>query len=68
MQIKTKDKFMEVTEKVGLDRLSREKYAKFMIQRFSNDYTVESYAVEWALRFQSGHPETYMDAISKGVE
>lgn len=46
------------------------KFVSFMLNRFHLDrknYTNYGYALEWANRFNSGKPETYMDNKSLRV-
>ena len=43
-----------------------ELYAEFMIKRFPNECS-ETYMEEWADRFMSGNPFSYMDGESRKI-
>jgi len=53
-----------VANKVGM-RIN-ELYAEFMIKRFPNERSI-SYMREWAFRFMSGNPVSYMDNESLDI-
>jgi hypothetical protein len=69
MQIKSEWDYQKIGRKSKLSPRVLKIFVKFMMKRFpiSTYFIVESYAQDWALRFKSGHPETFMDSESKKI-
>lgn len=47
------------------DRDEQRKFLQFMINRFCNDYTTQSYALEWAERIKRGRAWSSADLYTK---
>lgn len=61
--------YNEVAKRKGLNKKDTKHFIEFMNKRFPKPeyYTTTGYAEEWADRFNSGSPQTYMDSTSQRV-
>jgi hypothetical protein len=60
----------EIIRTIGIYKKVKdlERFVKFFSKRFPDeDDRVLSYVSEWADRFNTGHPENYMDTKSKCI-
>lgn len=60
----TKEHIKNAAHAVGLTGIVAARFALFFMRRFSDDYNTYGYVYEWARRFASGKPETWMDSES----
>tara|TARA_Y100000310_G_scaffold217932_1_gene219053 strand:+ start:1005 stop:1280 length:276 start_codon:yes stop_codon:yes gene_type:complete len=54
----------ELSQKVGMRNYDL--FVNFMVNRFPNEISI-SYIREWAFRFMSGNPTSYMDSESLDI-
>ena len=62
----TEKDYLEIASKEKLNEKQAYKYSQFMKRRFSNERHLP-YAQEWARRFKTENPESYMDSESLEV-
>jgi hypothetical protein len=59
----TEEDYLVIAKKVRLNEKQAYRYSQFMKRRFPEERHIP-YAQEWAKRFKSENPESYMDSES----